>query len=214
MSGFYWYCGCGKRCFVRTLRAMPYGQGRARLNDESLELIISLAGKGATNGVIAAAVGIHTDTFQAWLKKGRDEMASYGEDVPKESEVSIYARLTVQIEYTRAMIAADMAEIVINTAKSGQPNTWQAAMTFLERRYPGEWGKRETTVHEGQPTGLPAINVLVLNDPNARSLHRDLLRSVDASNRPGARLAIGPGVDGEREAGSADGEDDLDVDTR
>lgn len=199
---------------MRTLYAMAM-TGRNALTEDSLQLILDLAGKGATNYVIAAAVGVHPDTFQSWTKKGRDELAGYGENIPDDADLSIFARLQIQIEYTRAVLAADLSEVVINTAKSGAPNTWQAAMTFLERRYPAEWGKRETRVHEGEvPNGLPQINVLVLNDPSARSAHRDLLRSVDAANRSRSGLAIGPGVGGELEAGPDDGRDVIDVDSR
>lgn len=190
-------------------------RGRNALTEDSLALILDLAGKGATNYVIAAAVGVHPDTFQDWTRKGRDELSQYGENIPDDADLSIWARLHIQIEYTRAMLAAELSEVVIATAKSGQPNTWQAAMTFLERRYPAEWGKRETRVHEGDvPQGLPQINVLVLNDPSARSAHRDLLRSVDAANRSRAGVPVGPGVGGELEAGSEDGRDVIDVDTR
>lgn len=187
--------------------------GTLALTETSLQLILDLAGKGATNYIIAAAVGVHPDTFQNWLRKGKEEIANAPDS--DDRELSIFEQLFYEIEMVRANLAADLSEVVIQTARSGQPNTWQAAMTFLERRYPADWGKRETRVHEGDRSGgLPQINILVLNDHNARESHRDLLRSVDRANRVGAGITVGPSVGSELTTGQQDGGDIIDVDSR
>lgn len=181
----------------------------APLNEDTIEKVLGYAKRGATNHVIAAGLGIHPDTFQTWLRRGRDSLSATPEDVDRE--LTVHEQLFLRLEETRAEVAADMSEIVLDAAMSRQPNTWQAAMTFLERRYPHEWGKRETRVLEGTGATLPQINVLVLNDPDARTAHRDLLRSVDAaaSARPGIpeRASVGGAIEGGRE----DGRDDAAV---
>lgn len=185
------------------------------LNHDVLEKIIEVAEMGSTNYVIASAIGIHPDTFQTWLKRGKDTLRDQPVvDEETDRELNLYEELFLRLEQTRALLAAEMSNVVIETAKSRDKNTWQAAMTFLERRYPNDWGKRETYVHEGDAGAtLPQINILVLNDPSARSAHRDLLRSVDNANRARAGVPIGPSVGGELEAGP-DGSDDISVDAR
>jgi hypothetical protein len=193
--------------------------GNKVFSPEVVEQMIDLAKTGSTNTILAASVGVSVDTVQLWIKKGRDELRQHLEEDPDAEfifeDLSEYGQFVYRLEKERAELASALSGKVIEAAMSGQPNTWQAAMTFLERRYPAEWGKRETRVHEGNmPSSLPPINILVLNDADTRSAHRDLLRSVDRANRARTGLAIGPGVGDELEAASGDGRDVLDVDSR
>lgn len=190
--------------------------GNKKFSADSQQLMLDLAAKGATNTILAAAVGVHVDTLQGWIKRGRDELAEVDPSAEFDLEtLSEWGQWVFKLEKGRAELAANLSGKVVEAAMSGAPNTWQAAMTFLERRYPHEWGKRETRVHEGNgDSPLPPINILVLNDPDARTAHRDLLRSVDAANRSRARVSVGTGVGGELEAGSQDSGDDLDLGSR
>lgn len=168
--------------------------GELALNEETLAMCIELAGDGAPNYIIARAINVHPDSYQRWIRLAKEEADS--------DDPSIFKRLHDGVEQERALLAIEMSRVVIETAKSRAPNTWQAAMTFLERRYPADWGKRETTIHEGNQGGqaLPNINVLVLNDSDARSAHEDLLRSLSAAASPRG-LPVGPSDAGPREDG-------------
>lgn len=176
-----------------------------KFNEEAAEKAIEMARNGNYRSVIArAAFGCHVDTFFDWLRYGRDNPEKYPH----------YAAFLEKLEQAEAEWEAETVTTINQTAQSGAPNTWQAGMTMLERKNPDRWGKRETRVIEGgqDGSGLPQINVLVLNDPDARRAHDDLLRSLSSASRPG-QLAVGPGDAGPREDGEGRELDDV-VDSR
>lgn len=161
-----------------------------KLDPEMHCSMVQMAAKGATNAIIAKASLIHPDTYQAWIKKGKDDPERYPH----------FAHLYNEVERVRALLAVEMSSRVIEAANSGLPNTWQAAATFLERRYPDDWSRNERREIKGDDS-RPQINVLVLNDPDARDAHQRLLgRIASDTARPGE--SFGPGVRGELEAGS------------
>lgn len=156
-----------------------------KYNAEVHAKIVELAEIDLPKIRIAAIIGVNQDTLHNWLKKGRDEPNLYPE----------FALLYE--EYSRAVAECHerMLKTVVQTATGFGDDNWRAALEFLQRRDPENFGKKETRVHEGGEQVLPQINVLVLNDPDARRKHQDLLRSVDSAS-PG--IALGPGVDSER----------------
>jgi hypothetical protein len=160
-----------------------------KLDPEMHCKMVVMAAKGATNAIIAKASLIHPDTYQMWIKKGKDDPEKYPH----------FAHLYNEVERVRAELAVEMSSRVIEAANSGLPNTWQAAATFLERRYPDDWSRNERREIKGDDS-RPQINVLVLNDPDARDAHQRLLGRI-ASDTARTGESIGPGVRGELEAG-------------
>jgi len=91
--------------------------GTLALTEAVLQQCIDLAGKGATNQLLARAAGVHPDSYQTWLKKGREEPH------PEEGEEpSIFYRLFNEVEDARARLGVQMTEKVIQAANSGMPN--------------------------------------------------------------------------------------------
>ena len=83
--------------------------------------------------VAAQLAGIDKDTYYEWLKQGEKGKAPYAafSDAVKAA-------------------SAKAEEDALATAKAGATGTesnpgphWTSAMTFLERRYPHRWGKRD-----------------------------------------------------------------------
>lgn len=139
--------------------------------------------------------GIPVDTGFEWLAKGK-------QDPPHHEILGKFYRV---VERAWAHYNSQMVHQVTNAATSGQPNTWQAAMTMLERRDPANWGRRDTSrVKIEAETPLVQLNQVVLADENARESLRAVLRGV-AGPRP--HLAIGPGVGDESEEESIPGGD-------
>ncbi len=151
--------------------------------------MVAMASKGATNLMIAKANLVHPDTYQQWIRKGKEDPEAFPH----------YAHLYEEVERVRAELGVQMTGRVIEAANSGLPNTWQAAMTFLERRYPDDFSRHERRTLEGEDS-RPQVNILVLNDPDARAAHQQLLSRI-AGDTAGTGVALGPGVRGELEAG-------------
>ena len=116
----------------------------------------------------AKLAGVHADTLHEWIRRGREA----GPDVDP-GLVEFVAR----IELAQAEWEEEAVRVVQETAQSGQPNTWQAAMTMLERKAPHRWGKRDKVEIEAQKP-LLQFNQLVLTDPEVRREARELLRHV------------------------------------
>lgn len=130
--------------------------------------------------------GVHPDTAFEWLKFARE----------RPGDFPLIVRFARLLERAEAQFRRECVEVVRAHALSGAPNTWQAAMTMLERRDPENWGKRDKTIveHEGDP--ITQIQVAVINDPDTRELSRAFLRRVTS---PGPDISIGPGVRDESE---------------
>lgn len=131
-------------------------------------------------------VGVNPDTGFDWLRQGREET---GPDILIKFE-QVFERCVAHFN-------AKMVGMVAGAAMSGAPNTWQAAMTLLERRDPGNWGKRDALKIEADKP-LIQLNQVVLVDEDARELSRDLLRRIagprpDESIGTGVRGELGPG---------------------
>ena len=86
----------------------------------------------------AATSGITEQTLYTWLRKGEDP-----EHYPEHA-----AFLEA---YRKAEATAE--EKAIKAIQAAFPCDWRAAMTYLERRHPGRWAKRQNVdvTSKGQP---------------------------------------------------------------
>src|SRR5215208_5867218 len=86
----------------------------------------------------AETSGITEQTLYNWLKKGEEP-----ERYPEHA--------AFLVAYRKAEATAE--EKAIKAIQAAFPNDWRAAMTYLERRHPGRWAKRQNVdvTSEGQP---------------------------------------------------------------
>ena len=142
-------------------------------NESLLDTIIEHARKGNSRTDSFAVAGIHPDTGFDWLAMARKDPDRY----PALVEFAERLRLA------EAEFRAECVEKVREHAQSGAPNTWQAAMTLLERRDPENWGKREKTQIEIEgDKPLIQLNQVVLLDEQTRALSREVLRRVTSGS--------------------------------
>ncbi len=99
--------------------------GRKSLfTEELVRKIEGYSALGVSDKAIFEAVGISHDTFYKWIKN-KPEFA-------------------VRIHKARSLGQAKLVKLIWDAV----PKTWQAAAWLLERRWPGEYGKKETLKHE------------------------------------------------------------------
>ncbi|MFN2467033.1 MAG: hypothetical protein ABR521_02715 [Gaiellaceae bacterium] len=125
--------------------------------------------------------GIHRSTGFEWLRLGREHPAEHPD----------FARLVADVESEESAFVHEMHGHILGAARSREPQTWQAAMTILERRYPDRYGRRETTIIEGGESPLQVRTFATITDPATRELLREALRRLAAA-RPAAELDNGP----------------------
>lgn len=158
-----------------------------KLDDAVHRTLVEAVRTGLYRESAAKLVGVRRRTFQRWLEIGASESDL---DLPDDQckHEGRYRRLFEDVERAEAEFEKEMVEMVAAAARSQAPNTWQAAMTILERKMPDRYGKRDTTVLEAGEKPLVAINIL--RDPETRELATGLLERL-TSARP-ADLELQP----------------------
>lgn len=112
-----------------------------KLTPELQEKIVTAVREGNYAQVAAQAAGIGETTFYRWMQTG--ERASSG----------IYREFREAIKAAEA--EGEMTAVV--AVRSGFGDDWKAAMTYLERRHPERWRKRDEIAHTGKDGGPLAL---------------------------------------------------------
>lgn len=161
--------------------------------------IVKKIKKGSYRGQAAMQCGISGTTLSDWLQKAaaEREMGVLAQDL----EYPEYRTLLEDIEKVEAQFEQRMVGKVVKAAESEAPNTWQAAMTLLERKHPERWGRRDTSkiVVEGGERPIQVETRSIIFDETSRGLSRDLLKRLAASGSgepSGVRVGDGSADDG------------------
>jgi hypothetical protein len=168
--------------------------------------IVQAVRDGNYRGTAARLVGINESTLRDWTIIGQEYRDQGFEPADDGMRFPEYLQLLCDLEEAEADFEQSMVGRVAAAANSGAPNTWQAAMTILERKMPEKFGKRDALKVSGDaenPLQVEARHVLDVDE--SRELGRDFLRSI-AVSRPG--ISSGDGVRHEltADAGEVEGE--------
>ena len=137
---------------------MPVGR-KCLLTPELHTKIVGLVAGGNYAQVAAQACGIHESTYYDWLETGEADLEA--------NKTTPFGELAKAIKLARAE-AQTMAVLAVRRAFG---TDWKAAMTYLERTDPKQWGRKdqvEATVSGAityvVDTGVPApINSIKAN---------------------------------------------------
>ncbi len=108
---------------------------KTKLTPEIRERVVAAIRAGNYAVIAAEYAGISESSFYAWLQRGRERSTGpYAEflEAVKEAEREAEVRAVAMVQ--KAM-----------------PENWTAAMTFLERKFPQRWGRRDRTPVEVDP---------------------------------------------------------------
>ncbi len=90
----------------------------------------------------AEYVGINKGTYYEWKQRGHDDKAA--------GKSSIYAEFADAVKKAESHAEARAVTLI----QQAMPKNWTAAMTYLERKFPDRWGRRDRTEISG-PAGGP-----------------------------------------------------------
>lgn len=146
-----------------------------KLTPELQVKIVEIIRAGNYADVAAEAVGIGSSTYYHWLALGRDATSGKYRD------------------FRDAVKAAECyAEVrAVAIVQKHMVDNWQAAMTYLERKFPDRWGRRERHEHTGAGGGPIAVDVALkadlskLSDEELEELDR-LERKLEAGGMAGS----------------------------
>ena len=117
----------------------------SKLTPQVQEKILTVIRAGNYAYVAAAYAGIGRSTFYHWLELGEQEESGCFRDFLD----------AVKAAETEAEIRA------VATIQKHMAKNWQAAMTYLERKFPHRWGRRMDVTSAGNP--MNTIRVVTLD---------------------------------------------------
>lgn len=108
----------------------PKRPGRpSKFTEEVAKTILAAIANGATRRVAAGMAGVGESTLRAWTRLGRRGVDPYAQ---------------FQACLMQASRAAE--NMMANTVFEAGKSDWKAALAWLERRVPGEWGRNRVEV--------------------------------------------------------------------
>ena len=119
--------------------------------------IVELLELGNYQGTAARAAGISRSTFHRWMQRGADDKATNTASAYRDFQDSV----------KKAEANAEVA--AVKCVLDGAEKSWQAAMTYLERKFPERWSRGERREHS-DAIKSPAQNLSVLTDEELDTL--------------------------------------------
>ncbi len=123
------------------------GGRTTKLTPEVQEKIVSAIRAGNYANVAAEYAGIGERTFYRWLQQGSEE------------EQGIYGQFRQAVKTAERESEVRAVAII----QKHMDDNWQAAMTYLERKHPSRWGRRDRLKIEIDPREALA-DMLALSD--------------------------------------------------
>lgn len=123
---------------------------KSKCTSEVVQHIANGLSSGNYARTVIAYLGISESAYYNWLDRGEREIARLqaveanggGDPEPAESERP-YVELVEAVKKASAL--GEMS--AVTAVRSAFRQDWKAAMTFLERRFPDRWSRRDRTVN-------------------------------------------------------------------
>jgi len=114
---------------------------RAELTAEMISTIELSTKKGHWPKRVARRLGVHSNTFDAWMKRG--EQAHLDDTATSDSDPDFLCRqLYEKIEEAEAEAEIYMLNQAVMLAELGK-TSWNGFVTIMERRFSDRWRKRD-----------------------------------------------------------------------
>lgn len=141
---------------------------RASLTPEIQQALVTVIQAGNYNITACNFVGVAESTFYRWMQRGEDEIKRLieveeetGEYLDPDEKEAIYVQFWESIK--KAESTSEVTALMHVKRSFGED--WKSAMTFLERKKPDHWRRRDRT-ELTDPDGNPVAVVVYLPDNN------------------------------------------------
>jgi len=119
-----------------------------KLNPKMVEQIVELIRAGNYARTACEAVGISEQTYYTYLNRGKREatrrqrLTDLGHPVDDNGE-------GIFLEFLEAVkrAEAESESVAVMHVRRAMSDSWQAAMTYLERKHPDRWGRRDKNIN-------------------------------------------------------------------
>jgi transposase-like protein len=149
------------------------------LTPEVKTRIVNVLKGGGTEASAYTAAGVSSSTYYRWLQKGRQSRRGryreLWEEIRRAEQDAVIRNVTI---VQKAAMGGDVIEQTttikpdgtrVIREKKSQPQ-WQAATWWLERKYPGEWSRRERVEHTAPHGPLISENFILIEDRVGRRI--------------------------------------------
>ena len=114
-------------------------RSQVKFTPDVVDQIVAAVLAGNYVSTASAAAGIHRGTYYSWMKRGEVASDARMRAEPVTTDDGGFADF-----YDRVSQATARAEMdAVADVREGKSVKWVAAMTYLERRAPERWGRRE-----------------------------------------------------------------------
>ena len=158
----------------KVVPAARRGRGRpSKLTADTTDAVYQALKLGNYAQIACKVAGISEASYHAWRARGQTELdrQDRGEKArPSEALFLDFLEATKKGE-------AEAENRAVLMVQNAMPTNWQAAMTYLERRFPDRWGRRdrrEITGAEGGP-----IRVDTMTDTERADAMREVRDELD-----------------------------------
>lgn len=127
-----------------------------KLNEGMITALSEAIAKGNYAQTACNLVGVWPETLIRWIHQAEDDDAK-----GLTEEESIYIRLHQAIKKAESQAEARLVEVVREAAEVKRE--WLPAMTFLERRHPDRWGRKDrsqVTIDERKTVTITRVEVV------------------------------------------------------
>jgi transposase len=122
---------------------------KGKISPKMIEKLTKVIAAGNYVNVACQFCGISEATYYVWINRGLAEaerlekLAQHGVDAIPDEREGIYLEFLEAVK--RAETEGEVAAVAhVRTAMS---TSWQAAMTYLERKHPDRWGRKDRNVN-------------------------------------------------------------------
>lgn len=157
---------------------------KSKLTKERHDRIVELIKIGNYVEVACAATGITERSYYHWVAIGRDIIDAYGpEDEDWPTTLDQHQRNCARFFQAIKQASAEAEAYAVGVIRKQMPQQWTAAMTWLERRHPGRWKRRDelAVANPFEVQGQSATGIdeqALLQDPDAVRLVHEALAAV------------------------------------
>jgi transposase len=144
---------------------------KPKLNEEMIAKLCKPIAEGNYFVVACRLAGISEQSFYSWLKQAEADI--------KAGVESRFTELYESVKRAESEAEAKMIQVVISNAVESK--NWVSAMTFLERRHPERWGRKDRIQVDKEEA--VQINVVIKHYQDETQLAQPVARVIEGEAR-------------------------------
>jgi len=144
------------QAMATSIQDKPRYHPNLKLNDSMITAICDIVSKGNYYVTACNICGVTPQTFYNWMQQAEKD-----ETDGKTEENSLFLKFLYSVKRAEAIAESKLVDVVRESAEVKRE--WLPAMTFLERRHPDRWGRKDrntVTIDEHKTITITHVEVI------------------------------------------------------